>query len=299
MAFKDHSMPKVEEKRRSITNPTRCFKCNVVGHIAINCPTKRTLIFSEDLNGWIEKNEDDCRAGIMEKEESSEDQEITSFEADKEGSEEEHNVEGKGSFGDIEGTGLEEEADFDAVTKVLTDDAGAVWPETNRLNSNLMKIPYKALDLSLPSDSWVKPLDPLVILKNTAPRVVPSSPIPFTQGHTGSDQSTRQQSSKKKQPNTKFTSPSPLLPNFGWFIEALRICLSEMDRASGVVLCSQILGPFFPGCCKGANGDDLSLVYAVLKHMRNPVFLPHCPSILSGGRLSSRVLESVGKNKVK
>ncbi|KAI5663909.1 hypothetical protein M9H77_23232 [Catharanthus roseus] len=56
VAFKDHSKPKVEEKEKLITNPTRCFKCNGVGHIAINCPTKRTLGFSEDLNGWIEKS---------------------------------------------------------------------------------------------------------------------------------------------------------------------------------------------------------------------------------------------------
>ncbi|KAI5653830.1 hypothetical protein M9H77_31017 [Catharanthus roseus] len=30
VAFKDHSKPKVEEKERLITNPTRCFKCNSV-----------------------------------------------------------------------------------------------------------------------------------------------------------------------------------------------------------------------------------------------------------------------------
>ncbi|KAI5664050.1 hypothetical protein M9H77_23373 [Catharanthus roseus] len=45
VAFKDHSKPKVEEKGKLITNPTRCFKCNGVGHIAANCPTKRTLMF--------------------------------------------------------------------------------------------------------------------------------------------------------------------------------------------------------------------------------------------------------------
>ncbi|KAI5658491.1 hypothetical protein M9H77_27284 [Catharanthus roseus] len=39
VAFNDHSKPKVEEKRKLITNPTRCFKCNGVGHIFINCPT--------------------------------------------------------------------------------------------------------------------------------------------------------------------------------------------------------------------------------------------------------------------
>ncbi|KAI5676583.1 hypothetical protein M9H77_07533 [Catharanthus roseus] len=43
VAFKDHSKPKVEGKGRLITNPTRCFKCNGVGHIAINHPTKGTL----------------------------------------------------------------------------------------------------------------------------------------------------------------------------------------------------------------------------------------------------------------
>ncbi|KAI5667228.1 hypothetical protein M9H77_17081 [Catharanthus roseus] len=40
---------------------------------------------------------------------------------------------------------LEEEVDFEEVTKVLTGDAGAVWPETNKFNSNLMKMPYRAL----------------------------------------------------------------------------------------------------------------------------------------------------------
>ncbi|KAI5682541.1 hypothetical protein M9H77_03769 [Catharanthus roseus] len=61
VAFKDHSKPKVEGKGRLITDPTGCFKCNGVGHNAINCPTKRTLVFSEDLNGWIEKSDDDCQ----------------------------------------------------------------------------------------------------------------------------------------------------------------------------------------------------------------------------------------------
>ncbi|KAI5667741.1 hypothetical protein M9H77_17594 [Catharanthus roseus] len=61
VAFKDHSKPKVEEKGRLITNPMRCFKCNGVGHTAINCPAKRTLVFGEDLNGWIEKSDDDCQ----------------------------------------------------------------------------------------------------------------------------------------------------------------------------------------------------------------------------------------------
>ncbi|KAI5653845.1 hypothetical protein M9H77_31032 [Catharanthus roseus] len=73
VAFKDHSKPKVEEKGKLITNPIRCFKCNGVGQIAINCPTKKTLVFGEDLN-----------KGIVDKDASSEDQDIASFEADEE-----------------------------------------------------------------------------------------------------------------------------------------------------------------------------------------------------------------------
>ncbi|KAI5658041.1 hypothetical protein M9H77_26834 [Catharanthus roseus] len=60
VAFKDHSKPKVEEKERLMANPTRYFTCNGVGHIAINCPPKKTLIFNDELNGWIERGEDDC-----------------------------------------------------------------------------------------------------------------------------------------------------------------------------------------------------------------------------------------------
>ncbi|KAI5658539.1 hypothetical protein M9H77_27332 [Catharanthus roseus] len=45
VAFKDNSKPKIEEKGRLITNPIMCFKCNAVAHVAINCPTKRTLFF--------------------------------------------------------------------------------------------------------------------------------------------------------------------------------------------------------------------------------------------------------------
>ncbi|KAI5652243.1 hypothetical protein M9H77_29430 [Catharanthus roseus] len=71
VAFKYHSKPKVEEKGKLITIPTRCFKCNV-GHIAINCLTKRTLVFTEDLNGWIENSEDDFQEGIVDKDQSSE-----------------------------------------------------------------------------------------------------------------------------------------------------------------------------------------------------------------------------------
>ncbi|KAI5649356.1 hypothetical protein M9H77_35361 [Catharanthus roseus] len=80
VAFKDHSKSKEEKTGKLITNPTRCFKCNGVGHIAINFPTKRTLVFNEDLNGWIEKNDDDCKEGIVHKDANSEDQAIASFE---------------------------------------------------------------------------------------------------------------------------------------------------------------------------------------------------------------------------
>ncbi|KAI5653556.1 hypothetical protein M9H77_30743 [Catharanthus roseus] len=65
IAFKDNSKPKVKEKGRSITNPIRWFKCNSVGYIAINCSTKGTFVFREDLNGWIEKSNDDCQEGII------------------------------------------------------------------------------------------------------------------------------------------------------------------------------------------------------------------------------------------
>ncbi|KAI5667655.1 hypothetical protein M9H77_17508 [Catharanthus roseus] len=194
-------------------------------------------------------------------------------------------------FSDIEGTGLEEDADFDEVTKVLTGDAGAVLPETNMLNSNLMKMPYKALfrvfcgnwlpttnittilkershllyvfatrrrinicivifrnilrqidqkkasktallcpcliseyllccrDLSLSSNSWVRALEPLVMPKIIAPGVVPPSPTLSTQGYTGLDKFTRQESSEKKQPSTKLASPSPLPPPSAEFSE--------------------------------------------------------------------------------
>ncbi|KAI5675892.1 hypothetical protein M9H77_06842 [Catharanthus roseus] len=69
----DHSKHKMEEKGKLITDPTKCFKCNGVGHIAINCPIKRTLVFNEDLNGWIEKSDDEYQEGIVNKDEISED----------------------------------------------------------------------------------------------------------------------------------------------------------------------------------------------------------------------------------
>ncbi|KAI5682180.1 hypothetical protein M9H77_03408 [Catharanthus roseus] len=80
VAFKDHSKPKLQEKGKLITNPTRCFKCNDGWHIAINFPTKRTLVFIEDLNCLIEKSDDDCKEWIVDKDASSEDPYMASFE---------------------------------------------------------------------------------------------------------------------------------------------------------------------------------------------------------------------------
>ncbi|KAI5659639.1 hypothetical protein M9H77_28432 [Catharanthus roseus] len=85
VAFKDYSKPKVEEKGKLITNQIRCFKCNGVGHGAINCPTQRTLIFNKELNGCIKWEVNDCQDDLIEKENGNEDQEIDSFEAIEEG----------------------------------------------------------------------------------------------------------------------------------------------------------------------------------------------------------------------
>ncbi|KAI5658091.1 hypothetical protein M9H77_26884 [Catharanthus roseus] len=49
----------MEERGKIISNPPKCFKYNGVGHYASSCPTKRALIFREDLNGWIEKEKDE------------------------------------------------------------------------------------------------------------------------------------------------------------------------------------------------------------------------------------------------
>ncbi|KAI5681812.1 hypothetical protein M9H77_03040 [Catharanthus roseus] len=49
----------MEERGKIISNPPKFFKCNGVGHYASSCQTKRALIFREDLNGWIENEEDE------------------------------------------------------------------------------------------------------------------------------------------------------------------------------------------------------------------------------------------------
>ncbi|KAI5675778.1 hypothetical protein M9H77_06728 [Catharanthus roseus] len=105
----------------------------------------------------------------------------------------------------------------------------AIWPETNRLNSNLMKIPYRSL-FGVFCGNWLPntnvtvvlkervhlryafvtkkriniciALDPLVMLKVVAPGLGPPSPTPSTPGHTSLGRST----------STRVTSPSPPAP---------------------------------------------------------------------------------------
>ncbi|KAI5681869.1 hypothetical protein M9H77_03097 [Catharanthus roseus] len=67
-------------------------------------------------------------------------------------------------------------------------------------------------DLSLPSDSWVRALDPLVMPKTTTLEMVSPFTTSSIQEHTSLGRSTRQQSSKKKQPSTKLVPPSPPPP---------------------------------------------------------------------------------------
>ncbi|KAI5681484.1 hypothetical protein M9H77_02712 [Catharanthus roseus] len=70
-------------------------------------------------------------------------------------------------FSDVEGTSLEKKADFDKVTNVLTSDVEVVWPETNRLNSYLMKMPYKAL-FRVFCGNWLPTTKVTVVLKKRA-----------------------------------------------------------------------------------------------------------------------------------
>ncbi|KAI5663395.1 hypothetical protein M9H77_22718 [Catharanthus roseus] len=67
-------------------------------------------------------------------------------------------------FNDVEVIGLEEEVDFDEVIQVLTGDSGAIWPETNRLNLNLLKMPYRAL-FRLFCGCWLSSTNVTALLK--------------------------------------------------------------------------------------------------------------------------------------
>ncbi|KAI5653670.1 hypothetical protein M9H77_30857 [Catharanthus roseus] len=55
----EHPWPKKEEAPRGTFQPPTKPKMEGRGHYASSCPTKRALIFREDLNGWIEKEEDE------------------------------------------------------------------------------------------------------------------------------------------------------------------------------------------------------------------------------------------------
>ncbi|KAI5671448.1 hypothetical protein M9H77_11812 [Catharanthus roseus] len=66
--------PKKEEAPRGTFQPPTKPKCNGVRHYASSCLTKRALIFREDWNGWIEKEEDES-GECVEGEENGEDDE--------------------------------------------------------------------------------------------------------------------------------------------------------------------------------------------------------------------------------
>ncbi|KAI5649945.1 hypothetical protein M9H77_35950 [Catharanthus roseus] len=72
--FQSPTKQKMEERGKIISNPPKRFKCNYVGHYASSCPTKRALIFREDSNGLIEKEEDES-GECVEGEENGEDDE--------------------------------------------------------------------------------------------------------------------------------------------------------------------------------------------------------------------------------
>ncbi|KAI5663703.1 hypothetical protein M9H77_23026 [Catharanthus roseus] len=66
--------PKKEEAPRgTFQSPTKP-KMEERGHYASSFPTKRALIFREDLNGWIEQEEDES-SECVETEENGEDDE--------------------------------------------------------------------------------------------------------------------------------------------------------------------------------------------------------------------------------
>ncbi|KAI5653262.1 hypothetical protein M9H77_30449 [Catharanthus roseus] len=67
--------PKKKESPRGTFQPPTKPKMEERGHYASSCPTKRTFIFREDLNGWIEKEEDESNE-CVEGEENGEDDEL-------------------------------------------------------------------------------------------------------------------------------------------------------------------------------------------------------------------------------
>ncbi|KAI5681113.1 hypothetical protein M9H77_02340 [Catharanthus roseus] len=122
-------------------------------------------------------------------------------------------------FSDIEGIGLEEEADFDeslAETgyplqmsllfsrKELI--CSMPLPPGRGSTSALLSSETSSgcRDLSLPSNSWIKALDPMVMPKIVAPGVAPPFPTPSMQGHTSPGSSYPKRSSPAPNPWSKF-----------------------------------------------------------------------------------------------
>ncbi|KAI5662712.1 hypothetical protein M9H77_22035 [Catharanthus roseus] len=73
---------KKEEAPRGTFQPPTKRKMEERGHYASSCPTKKALIFREELNGWIEKEEDES-GECVEGEENSEDYEHPFYQAGK------------------------------------------------------------------------------------------------------------------------------------------------------------------------------------------------------------------------
>ncbi|KAI5666868.1 hypothetical protein M9H77_16721 [Catharanthus roseus] len=72
----------MEERGKIISNPPKYFKYNGVGHYASSCLTKRALIFREDLNGWIEKEEDESGKCVEGKKNGEDDEHDANKKAD-------------------------------------------------------------------------------------------------------------------------------------------------------------------------------------------------------------------------
>ncbi|KAI5677249.1 hypothetical protein M9H77_08199 [Catharanthus roseus] len=59
----EHPWSKKEEAPRGTFHPSTKPKMEEEAHYASSCLTNRALIFKEDLNGWIEKEEDEKMVG--------------------------------------------------------------------------------------------------------------------------------------------------------------------------------------------------------------------------------------------